>query len=92
MIGSYLESGKSSLIHICIKLHKAEALPDSSIQLVFYNQEQNGIVQSCMCKVYEEHMIIVLMVVEPMERAPSGTLFIECLETMQERYLQRLSP
>ncbi len=50
MIGSYQESEKRALIRICIKVHTAEALPDSSIQLVFYNQGQNGIAQSCMCE------------------------------------------
>lgn len=59
MIGSYLESEKSSLIHICIKLHKAEALPDSSIQLVFYNQEQNGIAQSCTCEYNDRWQLLL---------------------------------
>ena len=36
-------------IHVCIKLHTAKALPDSSIQLVFGNQGQNDIAQSCKC-------------------------------------------
>ncbi len=31
------------------KLHKSRALPDSSIQLVFYNQEKNGDDQSYKC-------------------------------------------
>ena len=36
-------------IHICIKLHMAIALPDSSMKLVFDNQVQNDVVQSYTC-------------------------------------------